>query len=56
MPRNRVCATDLVTTPKFSKKTDIPAIRNAPEFKRLIPQLKNRPQKQHIALILLFDS
>ena len=32
--------------------TDIPAIRNAPEFKRLIPQLKNRLQKQHIALIL----
>ncbi|XZN92364.1 MAG: HEAT repeat domain-containing protein [Microcoleus sp.] len=36
----------------FPADTDIPAIRNAPEFKRLIPQLKNRLQKQHIALIL----
>jgi predicted NACHT family NTPase len=36
----------------FPTDTDIPAIRNAPEFKRLIPQLKNRLQKQHIALIL----
>jgi hypothetical protein len=36
----------------FPADTDIPAIRNAPEFKRLILQLKNRLQKQHIALIL----
>ncbi|WP_293270060.1 HEAT repeat domain-containing protein [Microcoleus sp. PH2017_02_FOX_O_A] len=36
----------------FPTDTDIPAIRNAPEFKRLIPQLKNRLQKPHIALIL----
>ncbi|AFZ07200.1 putative signal transduction protein with Nacht domain [Oscillatoria nigro-viridis PCC 7112] len=36
----------------FPADADIPAIRNAPEFKRLIPQLKNRLQKQHIALIL----
>ncbi|MCU0545820.1 MAG: hypothetical protein MUE44_27260 [Oscillatoriaceae cyanobacterium Prado104] len=36
----------------FPADTDIPAIRNAPEFKRLIPQLKNRLQKPHIALIL----
>ncbi len=36
----------------FPADTDIPAIRNAPEFKRLIPQLKNRLQTQHIALIL----
>jgi HEAT repeat protein len=36
----------------FPTDTDIPAIRNAPEFKRLIPQLKNSLQKQHIALIL----
>ncbi|WP_366930793.1 HEAT repeat domain-containing protein [Microcoleus sp. bin38.metabat.b11b12b14.051] len=36
----------------FPTDTDIPAIRNAPEFKRLIPQLKNRLQTQHIALIL----
>ncbi len=36
----------------FPADTDIPAIGNAPEFKRLIPQLKNRLQKQHIALIL----
>ncbi len=36
----------------FPADTDIPAIRNAPEFKRLIPQLKNRLQKQHIVLIL----
>ncbi|MEG4592833.1 HEAT repeat domain-containing protein [Microcoleus sp. F8_C2] len=36
----------------FPADAGIPAIRNAPEFKRLIPQLKNRLQKQHIALIL----
>ena len=36
----------------FPADTDIPAIRNAPEFKRLIPQLKHRLQKPHIALIL----
>ncbi len=36
----------------FPADPDIPAIRNAPEFKRLIPQLKNRLQKPHIALIL----
>ncbi|MFM9263880.1 HEAT repeat domain-containing protein [Tychonema sp. BBK16] len=36
----------------FPADTDIPAIRNAPEFKRLIPQLKSRLHKQHIALIL----
>ena len=36
----------------FPADTDIPAIRNAPEFKRLIPQLKHRLQTQHIALIL----
>ncbi|MEG4630272.1 HEAT repeat domain-containing protein [Microcoleus sp. AR_TQ3_B6] len=38
----------------FPADADIPAIRNAPEFKRLIPQLKNRLHKQHIALILHF--
>ncbi len=36
----------------FPADTDILALRNAPEFKRLIPQLKNWLQKQHIALIL----
>ncbi|MEG3846761.1 MULTISPECIES: NACHT C-terminal alpha/beta 1 domain-containing protein [unclassified Microcoleus] len=38
----------------FPADADIPAIRNASAFKRLIPQLKNGLQKQYIALILHF--